>query len=223
MITGFASAAGLFVVGCICCSAWPERRDPQPIAPPGPANTVDGFTAVERESIAPTSHWRDGGQQNDGTIIMGYWRWDPPDAGSEHPIYLISDYGFMLVNGGTVDLAQPVYVLACRERRTVLTFRSFDSFHQAVSGLPRDITVYRYAVGGGGAAVGIGEQHRAVVALAFREAGVECREDKVVSYRLDARKLPLAPAAPDELLPAVERLSKVTGWRSPDTWFLHDN
>ena len=189
---------GLFYLGIACAVigvvAWwllpaPRETDPRirsssdPIdAQVGPSPTTSSATeeAVEIEILKNSyaEKWKLGGPTKDGNCLFVNWR---PGPGNGAKIYLLTDYGFMLINEDCRH-PRPIYLLGFMKERKVEAYRTFSEFRRALRRIPRGSKVYLHTTCTSGTSEGVGEKTLRDVDRAFRKAHLKYNEEDHIMY-----------------------------------------
>lgn len=220
MLPVFVLIVGCGILGCLLLtlSTYPSSAKRTDILSAHREHTMDihttGLTAdepppdgqprrsIEREEQPNT--WKSGGTLQNGKFVLLNWRPDSMGDPGSGCAYLLSDYGFVLLNEGTYSHPKVVYLLGFLKEKRVDAYRSFKAFQSALKKLPRGSKVYRHDICTSGTAPGIGETTVANVNRAFRKAHLIFNDEKSVRYCLCGPELP--PNCPEELEPTVVRL-----------------
>jgi hypothetical protein len=163
-----------------------ELKSPAASATPQPSVEAQKSTAGETPEADYNYTWKVGGPAPDGKVVFADW--EPQTPGSTVTrngarIYLLSDYGFMLINEGSYKHPKAVYLLGFLKQKKIRVFRSFVEFKNALRDIPRGSKVCHHDVCTAGTAPGIDyERTWKTIKQAFKRAHLKFNEEDNVSY-----------------------------------------
>jgi hypothetical protein len=163
-------------------------------------------SAVEQRPNGPDQvfTWKAGGLMPDGNVLFADWD-------KRARIYLLSDYGFMMVNAGSELHPKPAYLLGFLKQKRVEVCRTFPQFQAALKRIPRGARVYHYTVCTAGTAPGVSWRAYVPVERAFRKGHLKFNPERHIMYECCGEGADPRPDYPPEL---KANYRKVFGARS---------
>lgn len=184
------------------------------VSPPSsvsaPRNKVQNTDSISASETEKNFTWQVGGPTPEGPLLFAKWR--PDELGAN--IYVLSDYGFMLLNEGSHERPKAVYLLGFLKQKKIKVFRAFADFAAALKEIPRGTKVYCHTVCTAGTAPGIGEKISNQVERAFHRAGLKYNEEDHVMYCAGGEFADPYPSVPRALKVNFVRLYGAAAWKA---------